>query len=74
MNNEKFDLEQIWRDHKWLIILTVAAFLFAVCVISYGFFKTVFLFVCVAAGVVIGCRLDKKAKDGSSEDDFYHGR
>ena len=74
MHNDKLTLQQIWRDHKWLIILAAAAFIFAVSVISYGFFKTIFLFACVAVGVYVGYRLDRRNKTDQSEDDFYHGR
>jgi len=74
MDNDKLTLLQLWRDHKWLIILALAAFVFAVSVISYGFFKTIFLFACVAAGIYAGYRLDLRKKKDKSEDDFYNGR
>jgi len=63
MDSSKFDPMNIWKEHKWLIIMAVASFLFAVSVISYGFFKTIFLFICVAIGVYAGIWLDRRNKN-----------
>lgn len=56
------------KRYKWTVILVLAALIFAVSVISYGFFKTVFLFICLAAGVWGGLLLDKRAQDKDGKD------
>ena len=60
MDAEK-NLMELWRHYKWTILLTVGALLFAVSVISYGFFKALFLFACLALGVWGGLTIDKRA-------------
>ena len=61
-----------FEQHKRLIlgysIVLVIALIFAVSVISYGFFKTLFLFVCIALGVWGGLLIDKRAKENKGKD------
>ena len=65
-------LLEIWHKYKWTILLAFFGLIFAVCVITYGFFKSLFLFLCIAAGIFIGLQIDKKtAKKRQSEDSYY---
>ncbi|MDO4733198.1 MAG: DUF2273 domain-containing protein [Bacillota bacterium] len=75
MDWNKISVAQLWKEHKWKICLTILAFLFAVCVISYGFFKAVFVFLCIGLGAYAGIQLDRKNKlKDKSEDYWDHGR
>lgn len=71
MDWNRLTLAQLWRDHKWTIVLTVLAFIFAICVISYGFFKAVFIFLCVGLGLFLGRRLDRKNPQKDKSEDFW---
>ena len=64
--DEKNLLEMLKR-HKWTVGLAVGALIFAVSVISYGFFKTLFPFACIALGVWGGLMIDKRARDGGKD-------
>ncbi len=55
-----------WRGHKWQIICAVIGLLFALFVITYGFWKALFICLCIAAGLYIGKLLDDKLKIGES--------
>lgn len=48
------------RNHKWQILCAVIGLLFALFVISYGFWKAIFICVCIAGGLYIGKKLDSK--------------
>lgn len=66
-------LRDLWRKYKWTVLLALAGLIFAVSVISYGFFKALFIFICIAAGVYIGIVLDRKSNNKrKAEDSFYH--
>lgn len=66
-------LFELWRKYKWTILLAVFGLIFAVCVITYGFFKSLFIFLCVAAGIFAGIQIDKKsAAKRQPEDGYYH--
>ena len=72
MDAEKLII-QFLKRYKWTIILAIATLIFAICVISFGFFKSLFLFACVAVGVYGGWTLDKKvAKKRSSEENTWY--
>lgn len=71
MDWNKMTLAEFWRDHKWTIILTALAFLFAVCVITYGFFKAVFIFICVGLGLYAGIQLDKRNQHKDKSEDYW---
>ncbi|MBR2783282.1 MAG: DUF2273 domain-containing protein [Firmicutes bacterium] len=60
---------EMLKRYKWTILLAVAALIFAVSVISYGFFKTLFLFVCIGLGVWGGLFIDKRAREGKGSSD-----
>ena len=62
------NLLELLKRYRWTILLAVGALIFAVSVISYGFFKTLFLFVCIALGVWGGLLIDKRAQDNKGKD------
>ena len=61
------NLLELLKRYKWTIGLAIGALIFAVSVISYGFFKTLFLFACIALGVWGGLTIDKRARDGGKD-------
>ena len=66
-------LQEIWKKYKWTILLALAGLVFAISVITYGFFKALFIFVCIAVGVYVGLTLDRRAQNKRKvEDPFYH--
>ena len=69
--DEKNLLEMLKR-HKWTVGLAVGALIFAVSVISYGFFKTLFLFACIALGVWGGLMIDKRARESGGKDSSHN--
>ena len=71
MDWNKTTLAQLWQEHKWAIHLTVLAFIFAICVISYGFFKALFIFLCVGVGLFAGVHLDRRKQRKEKMEDFY---
>ncbi|MDR3593005.1 MAG: DUF2273 domain-containing protein [Negativicutes bacterium] len=52
--------EEIWQQHSGKIIGISLGFLLGVLIISFGFFRTLFVMLCVVAGFVIGKRIDEK--------------
>lgn len=70
MDSDKI-IAEIWRNHKWMLLLAVAGLVFAICVISYGFFKAVFIFVCVAVGVLVGMQIDKSVRAKRKPGGYY---
>ena len=65
---DDFNLLELLKRYKWTVLLAIAALIFAVSVISYGFFKALFLFVCLALGVWGGLLIDKKAREGKGKE------
>ena len=61
------NLLEFLKRHKWTVGLAIGALIFAVSVISYGFFKTLFLFACIALGIWGGLMIDKRARDGGKD-------
>ena len=64
-------LIDLWRDHKWAIILAVCGLFFAILAISYSFLKAVFIFLCIGLGIWLGRYLDKKTNLRKSVEDFF---
>jgi len=56
----KEQLYNILLKHKGKAIGGLLGFIFAVFVISIGFFRTIFMLLCITGGVYIGNKLDKK--------------
>ena len=52
--------EEIWQQHSGKIIGISIGFTLGVLIISFGFFRTLFIILCVVAGFVIGKRIDEK--------------
>jgi len=66
-------LQEIWKKYKWTILLAFVGLIFAVSVITYGFFKALFIFACMAVCVYFGLKLDRRAQNKrKAEDPFYH--
>lgn len=70
METEK-QLIDIWRNHKWSILLAVCGLFFALLAIKYTFLKAVFIFICIGIGIWIGRYLDKKTNIRNSVKDFF---
>lgn len=71
MDVNKTTLAELWRQHKWAIILAVLGLIFALFVISYGFFRALFIFLCVAAGIFIGVQMDRRLDVRSKVEGFF---
>jgi len=52
--------EEIWQQHSGKIVGVALGFIFGVLIICFGFFHTLFVMLCVAAGFIIGKRIDEK--------------
>lgn len=50
----------LWQQHSGKIVCCAAGLLFGVLVLTLGFFRTLFLCLCLAGGYVIGKHLDDK--------------
>lgn len=71
METDKFLLE-FWRRHKWTVLCGIIALLFAVSVITYGFFQALFIFLCIGAGLYGGWKLDQRmSKKNKAEDRYF---
>lgn len=64
-------LLEVWRKHKWAIILAVAGFFFALLAIKYSFMKAVFIYICIALGVWGGHMLDSKTNVRKKVEDLF---
>ncbi len=53
-------LEEIWQHHSGKILGMLFGFMFGILVITFGFFRTLFVVLCVSAGYVVGKRIDQK--------------
>lgn len=47
------------ENHRWKILGVIAGFIIGWMILSIGFFKTAFIFLCIFVGYYIGKRLDK---------------
>ncbi|MPN20262.1 hypothetical protein SDC9_167640 [bioreactor metagenome] len=52
--------EEIWQNHSGKIVGVVAGLMIGIFIIAFGFFRTLFVLLCVAAGYIIGKRIDEK--------------
>ncbi len=53
-------LEEIWQHHSGKIVGVAIGFILGVLVITFGFFQTLFVLLCVIAGYIVGKRIDEK--------------
>jgi len=51
---------EIWDQHSGKIIGAIAGLLIGVFILTFGFFRTLFVILCVAAGCIIGKKIDEK--------------
>jgi len=56
--DQGYMVNTLWKNHKGKIIGVLAGIVFGICVINFGFWRSLFLFVCVAVGLLIGSLLD----------------
>ncbi len=53
-------MEEIWQHHSGKIIGVLLGFVIGILVITFGFFRTLFVALCAVAGYVVGKRIDQK--------------
>ncbi len=53
-------LEEIWQYHSGKITGVTIGFILGVLIITFGFFETLFVLLCVIAGYIVGKRIDEK--------------
>lgn len=52
--------EEMWQHHSGKIVGVTFGFVLGVLIIIFGFFRTLFVLLCVIAGYVVGKRIDEK--------------
>lgn len=52
-------IQSIWENSRWRVVGTAAGLLVGILFLWLGFFRTVFLLICVGFGFFIGKKLDK---------------
>ncbi|MBP2642269.1 MAG: hypothetical protein H6Q67_156 [Firmicutes bacterium] len=52
--------EGVWQQHSGKILGVLTGLILGVLIICFGFFRTLFVLVCVIAGYVVGKRIDEK--------------
>jgi len=70
MEAEEF-LLNLWRNHKGKIIGALCGLVFALFVISFGFFEALFICLCIAVGLFIGKKIDAKINIRQSVEDIF---
>lgn len=53
-------LYEIWQHHSGKIVGVALGFILGVLIITFGFFRTLFVLLCVIAGYIVGARIDEK--------------
>lgn len=53
-------VREIWQHHSGKISGVTIGFVLGVLIITFGFFETLFVLLCVIAGYVVGKRIDEK--------------
>ena len=58
---EKFlqEVLYLWTEHRGKFLDTVLGVLFGLCVLVFGFWRTLFVLLCGSIGLFIGSRLDR---------------
>ncbi len=51
---------ELWRNHRGKMIGVLLGFLFGIFVVSFGFWKAVFISLCIALGFWVGRKVDNK--------------
>lgn len=52
--------EEVWQNHSGKIIGVTAGLMIGIFIITFGFFRTLFVLFCVTAGYIVGKRIDEK--------------
>jgi len=55
-------LDYLWQEHRGKVVGVILGLLFGSLTAVWGFWKALFIALCVAAGYFIGCYLDGKGK------------
>ena len=53
-------LQELWAQHSGKIIGLTAGFVIGVLILLFGFFRTLFVLLCMIAGYIVGKRIDEK--------------
>lgn len=53
-------LEELWQHHSGKIVGVTVGLVLGLLIITFGFFRTLFILLCVIAGYVVGKRIDEK--------------
>ncbi|MBP2649333.1 MAG: hypothetical protein H6Q74_158 [Firmicutes bacterium] len=53
-------LKDLWQQHSGKIIGGLTGLILGVLIICFGFFRTLFVLICVIAGYIVGKRIDEK--------------
>lgn len=53
-------LQELWEHHSGKILGLSAGFSIGLLVILFGFFRTLFVLICMIAGYVVGKKIDEK--------------
>ncbi|WP_288183680.1 DUF2273 domain-containing protein [uncultured Sporomusa sp.] len=53
-------LAEIWQNHSGKMIGVLVGFVIGILILTFGFFQTLFVALCAAAGYVVGKRIDQK--------------
>ena len=52
-------LSQMWENHRNACIGVIIGLLVGLCFVTFGFWKTVIVFICLLIGLLIGRFIDK---------------
>ena len=61
----------LWHNHRGKLIGVVLGLVFGIMVVAFGFWQTLFIFICVFTGFFIGKKLDSKGNIGESFRQFF---
>jgi len=64
-------LFELWRSHKGKFIGVICGLIFALFVISYGFWKALFICLCILVGFYLGKKVDSKIDIRKSVEDLF---
>lgn len=53
-------MQEIWQNHNGKIVGAVIGLFIGIFIITFGFFRTFFVLLCMVAGYIIGKRIDEK--------------
>jgi len=70
MEVDKF-LAELWRNHRGKIIGILLGFLFALFVVSFNFWKAIFITLCICIGFYIGKKIDNKVDIKKSVENLF---